>query len=789
MDIDNLQIKISADTEQAIKSLKALANALDRIQKRSQNTGFDLLAAKVNHFAKACHNSIPDIERLGDAIAKISSLKQGTLASTAKQIKDTVTPNETIKSGTVDVEPEKNAVTDLAKAENLASAATKELADDFRDKNKALDEQTKKTKKDTTAVKGYGKQVQKTTKHLNIFNNSVFRILKYRMIRTALKAIAGAYKEGLDNLYQYSKNLEALDTSGGVSQTLDQLTSVLLQLKNTLGVTFGYLAITFQPLITMMSNGLMKLAESINILIADALGEKTFYRAKYNLKEYMDTAKETTKANKGLLQSFDELHNITTNNDNSIDPSDMFEQVEITDDLKNSAVTTIVDDLGKVAAALVAYQALKGAIKGVIDMFLGKNDALKKQTDLTDKDNQITRIFTKGLLFAGAAALLFKDQIFEVLKQLEIIPKTVEDALGGMMKKIQPAIEWINEQLATLKKAYDDTIGAIVEIFNSKLAEAQEAVDKVNQKISTIVQFAKEAFEKAKAYVEAFIEKTRTKFSTWQQNIKDSVDKVRTSITNAFTTIKDNVVGAIQKIIDKWNEMKELLTGGIGKVADGVKDAWDNITSGIGKGAEKGSNLFQSAADWLSDNRLTPGAIIQDTIDDIIQNPDAYLAAIGLEGSSALSSFFAKNATTAAKAGSAASGVTDISSIVSSVSDGAKAAIAAVTAGVTALGEEISSFFDKKKTKAYASGGFPSAGSLFLAGETGSPEMVGTINGRTAVANNDQITEAIASAVYNAIVSANGIGNTNVTIEGDMSKFLRVLKRSQYKEGLRVGTV
>ena len=51
-------------------------------------------------------------------------------------------------------------------------------------------------------------------------------------------------------------------------------------------------------------------------------------------------------------------------------------------------------------------------------------------------------------------------------------------------------------------------------------------------------------------------------------------------------------------------------------------------------------------------------------------------------------------------------------------------------------------------------GGFPDTGDLFFANENGRPEFVGSIGGRTAVANNDQITEAIYGAVYSAITSA-----------------------------------
>lgn len=47
---------------------------------------------------------------------------------------------------------------------------------------------------------------------------------------------------------------------------------------------------------------------------------------------------------------------------------------------------------------------------------------------------------------------------------------------------------------------------------------------------------------------------------------------------------------------------------------------------------------------------------------------------------------------------------------------------------------------------AFAAGGYPTTGEMFLARESG-PELVGRIGNRTAVANNDQITDGIATAV------------------------------------------
>lgn len=71
-----------------------------------------------------------------------------------------------------------------------------------------------------------------------------------------------------------------------------------------------------------------------------------------------------------------------------------------------------------------------------------------------------------------------------------------------------------------------------------------------------------------------------------------------------------------------------------------------------------------------------------------------------------------------------------------------------------------------------ANGGYVDTGQMFIAREAG-PEMVGTMNGRTAVANNEQITTGIRDAVYDAMISVlsatqsnNRSGNITVNIDG-----------------------
>ena len=80
--------------------------------------------------------------------------------------------------------------------------------------------------------------------------------------------------------------------------------------------------------------------------------------------------------------------------------------------------------------------------------------------------------------------------------------------------------------------------------------------------------------------------------------------------------------------------------------------------------------------------------------------------------------------------------------------------------------------------QSFSLGGFPSGeNGLFYAN---SSEMVGRFtNGKTAVANNDQIVAGIEQGVYNAVMSAmsQGSQNVNVVLEGDAEGIFRVVRQ------------
>lgn len=95
-----------------------------------------------------------------------------------------------------------------------------------------------------------------------------------------------------------------------------------------------------------------------------------------------------------------------------------------------------------------------------------------------------------------------------------------------------------------------------------------------------------------------------------------------------------------------------------------------------------------------------------------------------------------------------------------------KVTLHGVMNGVSIATNAIGSLFGRQAT--YATGGFPDVGQMFIARERG-PELVGTIRGRSAVANNDQIIAGISSGVYEAVLAAmqamGGNNSQNINLE------------------------
>lgn len=93
------------------------------------------------------------------------------------------------------------------------------------------------------------------------------------------------------------------------------------------------------------------------------------------------------------------------------------------------------------------------------------------------------------------------------------------------------------------------------------------------------------------------------------------------------------------------------------------------------------------------------------------------------------------------------------------------------------------------RLETYARGGFPDEGELFVAREAGA-EMVGSVGGKTAVANNDQIVEAVSAGVYQAVLSAmkqiGGENTPSMNVYLDGRQIASSVKRANKERGASI---
>lgn len=270
---------------------------------------------------------------------------------------------------------------------NTAGKAVRKLAG-------AAKSLVKHTGKMAKALLGLNKSARSTG---NGLLSSFKTLLKYAVgIRTLFalfNRIRSGIKEGMENLAQYSD-----ETNRSISALLSSLT----MLKNSFAAAFSPILEVVSPLLVNMINLLAEATSRINQFFSALTGKKTFIKAVEVQEDYAeslrDTSKETKKAAKETqkaLAPFDDLRQIQfeqnkeeekPDSQKKPDPSQMFETVEIAEDIKQFA-----DRL----KALFGSGDFAG-----IGMLLGQkiNEAISRISEWIDWENvggRITEIVTK----------------------------------------------------------------------------------------------------------------------------------------------------------------------------------------------------------------------------------------------------------------------------------------------------------------------------------------------------------------------------------------------------------
>ena len=260
------------------------------------------------------------------------------------------------------------------------------------------------------------------------------------------------------------------------------------------------------------------------------------------------------------------------------------------------------------------------------------------------------------------------------------------------------------------------------------------------------------------------------------------VTNVVEPVSNFFSDMWNGIVGFAQGawdgIVGIWNTVATWFDETIIQPVVGFfTDMWNGIT-GLASDAWNGIvGIWNTVTGWFTDNIIDPIAgFFGDMWDGLVTGAENVWNGIKNAFSGVISFFQNIADTVTSFFGGIIDGVvngisstfksvlngafTVVEGVVNFFIDGLNGAIGIINAIPGVNIEKIS----RLSIPRFAEGGFPDSASLFFANENGIPEMIGRIGNQTAVANNDQITTAIASAVTQAINNSDFGQNSSPTV-------------------------
>lgn len=189
-------------------------------------------------------------------------------------------------------------------------------------------------------------------------------VLVYGGAFRAFMLFTQGVSEGLQNISKYSDE---------TATNMNKLSTMSLYLKNSIGAALYPVIVAIIPALESMANAIIKALNAFNQFVAAWGGSKTFIRAKEYLKEYGDTATSTAKKIKKSFAGMDEITVIGdksggTGGSNTPDYSQMFETAEV-----SGGTSAVVENL---KANLDNIQAILGGAAlavGAILTFSGAN--------------------------------------------------------------------------------------------------------------------------------------------------------------------------------------------------------------------------------------------------------------------------------------------------------------------------------------------------------------------------------------------------------------------------------
>ena len=339
--------------------------------------------------------------------------------------------------------------------------------------------------------------------------------------------------------------------------------------------------------------------------------------------------------------------------------------------------------------------------------------------------NAIVNLFTGDLQGAKDAVIQIRDGIVDVFKGLYNM------TIGAVIAFVDGIIDWFVSLWDELvgHSIVPDTIDSIVEWF---LSLPKKILSKLKQEfVDPVIK----KFLEMKNGITKKIEEIEKMFSTKWNNVK-----------TWFTT---NVAPKLTKEywMGKWDAMKQGISEKLEEVKSSISGKWDDIKT------------------WYS-TKVAPKFTKDYWMEKFSGLKDAFSAQIKAMVNT---------------------GIGYINTFIGWLNEKMKFSWDAFEiAGKEIVPGGSIQLFTIPKLPTLASGGFVNEGQMFIAREAG-PELVGNINGRTTVANNDQIVAAVSQGVYSAVVAAmgnnSGSNEQNINIYLDGKQITASVEKRQSERG------
>lgn len=776
--VETLEIEIKKSASDASSGIEGLVSALTQL-KQSVSGGAGLKAA------------VNQIKSLGTAINNVTGANDGlsTTLQTLQGIADIDFSNlreaaENVNAVAGAANGPRNTGVPANAAPSAAQAPTgDDQPQDIPQQTQELQERTNAVKESGRAASGAGESAEKASSafralseaisktKIGQFANSIGRIAMYRAIRAAIKGVTSAAKEGIQNLAKYSAAINNTDASSA-NATMSEYASTLLQVKNSVGAAIMPVLTALLPVVNTIADAFINAANAVNQFLQALNGKSTFTKAKKNTVDYAKSLNGASGAAKELqktLLGFDEINRLNDENKGGgggaagADYSNMFEEAEVGGKIKKTAtwikdhfdeILSVAESIGVAIAAWKLSSALLKGISLLSGLEIPKNisvgislifagvavaadniaNILSGKYGATSVESLIKEMISGALIGAGAVALGVGAWAFPVAIALVMTITDIITNWDELSSSIEHFWEGVGDLFSgnsagfwnNVTKSMYDYLSA--DTWGNKLVDAifgEGTVEQAKKNIENGLSM-KDVAEQMLADIEAPFRNIGEWYYT------NVTTPLKEAFERAATSIKQSAQMASTNVTQQWRGLKTWFEN---NVSTPIKTTWNTacttITTKVQTAKDKITGMFGNVGKWFEDNITSPISTKITGAWDKVKN-------------------FWSN------------------TITPSIQNAAATVSNLFSGGVS--GNLFSNIFKKNgnKVRAYASGGFVTSGDLFMAREAG-PEFVGSIGGRTAVANNDQIVEAVSDGVYRAIaplVSGMGNGDTRVYLDG-----------------------